>query len=501
MNRKKIVLIISITVIIILAAISSVFLLNKKENKEKKGKVAVVEQLIPLEKANASEAAELVKKNIVKVINTIDENNKIIGTGFFDKTGYLVTNSHIVDIKGRIDVEYADGTKSNASIYSNNITSDIALLTVDKVKVKAMHYGNTLNLKITDDVYAIGYPYALEGEASVTKGVLSARRSAGGIEFLQSDISLNQGNSGGPLINAKGELLAINTYSTENASIGMSISAESLTSIIDKLLKSKEIEYLEDGRPTNALSIVLTEIGYNIEDIYNENQYLNKKNTENENEEKHEDINNQGNGNSNSNNNHRQTAKDYEITSVDDMITYRVGDTLSNDINTYFKLGKDLTNCTLDTSHVNMNEIGYYPVYITCKENSRYRDIKVKRAPLKYDVYVPEINVGESKNNVTKLEEVSGIWYYPGYADACQSFVFDIDSYYWNSYRIDRSDGSLAARVGGGNIYRSFNELMGNVKLWREGNYLVVTTYEDSYILTNVKGDKYYVGSENSFCE
>ena len=117
-----------------------------------------------------------------------------------------------------------------------------------------MYYGETLSLNITDEVYAIGYPYALVGEASVSKGVLSARRSAGAIGFLQSDISLNIGNSGGPLINDKAELLGINTYATENASMGMSISSESLQEII-KVLNSMVGTYEQEVPIYSAVKV------------------------------------------------------------------------------------------------------------------------------------------------------------------------------------------------------------------------------------------------------
>lgn len=198
---KKQVIIGAAVLVIILLIILLIVLIKPKSTNEPDNKsqnnVLTINEVTPLENGNSSEAAELIKQNIVKVTNKIGENTNIIGTGFFHKSGYLVTNSHIVDIKGTIEITYSDGTSSTASIYSNDITSDIALLKVEDNTKKAMYFGNTLSLKITDEVYAIGYPYALEGEASVSKGILSARRSAGGIEFLQSDISLNQGNSGG----------------------------------------------------------------------------------------------------------------------------------------------------------------------------------------------------------------------------------------------------------------------------------------------------------------
>lgn len=278
-GKKQVIIGAAVLVIILLIILLIVLTKSKSTNEpdnKSQNNVLTINEVTPLETGNSSEAAELIKQNIVKVTNKIGENTNIIGTGFFHKSGYLVTNSHIVDIEGTIEITYSDGTSSTASIYSNDVTSDIALLKVEDNTKKAMYFGNTLSLKITDEVYAIGYPYALEGEASVSKGILSARRSAGGIEFLQSDISLNQGNSGGPLITDKGELIGINTYATENASIGMSISSESLNNLIDKLIESPKINYLTTDRPENALSVVLNEIGYKYDDLYCEKDIIYK---------------------------------------------------------------------------------------------------------------------------------------------------------------------------------------------------------------------------------
>ena len=107
--------------------------------------------------------------------------------------------------------------------------------------------------------------------------------------FLQSDLSLNTGNSGGPLINAKGELLGINTYATDNASIAMSISSESLEALINKLIEAEKTNYLEEERESNALSVVLKEIGHEVSDIYGEQDIIDKKFHKHDHEGKHPD--------------------------------------------------------------------------------------------------------------------------------------------------------------------------------------------------------------------
>lgn len=274
--KKKILFIIVAAIIIIGSVATAMIIINhkKKEKPEDHTSVVKIDKITPLTVSNSSDAATLIKENTVKIINQIDDETSIVGTGFFHESGYLVTNSHIVDIEGKLSVIFSDNTTTTAKVYSNDITSDIALLSVENAKVKALYFGNTLSLNITDDVYAVGYPYALEGEASVSKGILSARRSAGGIEFLQSDVSLDTGNSGGPLINDKGELLGMNTYATPNSSIGMAISSESLENLITKLINNHEVHYLESDRPSNALNVVLTEIGYETDDIYGQKDII-----------------------------------------------------------------------------------------------------------------------------------------------------------------------------------------------------------------------------------
>jgi len=97
-----------------------------------------------------------------------------------------------------------------------------------------------------------------------------------GIEYLQTDAAINSGFSGGPLLNSKGEVIGMNSLANENATIGMSLSIETLENIMHKLINNQKVNYLETDRPQNALSSVLKETGYELDDIYNEWQYFHK---------------------------------------------------------------------------------------------------------------------------------------------------------------------------------------------------------------------------------
>lgn len=294
----KLYLILGILILIVVVIASSVILKNNKKQEIKKPSGMIEEVNITTD--DEAEIIEVIKKNVVKIENKL-ESTSIIGTGFFHKTGYLITNSHIVDIEGEITIEYYNGQKDKAILVSNDISSDVAVLVVEEPKALAMKFANTLELKVTNEVWAVGYPYGFDGEASVSKGILSARRSAGGIEFLQTDMSLNTGFSGGPLVDKNGMLLGINSFATENSTIGMAISAENLETIIEKLIENKKDSYLEGERPENVLGVVLKEIGHETDDLYNEKHITSPEPEKNE-ESNHVQEENEKESNNTSNN-------------------------------------------------------------------------------------------------------------------------------------------------------------------------------------------------------
>lgn len=276
-KRIKIIIIIAISIIVISLSVGlALYLINKNDNKENVSSNNVDNaELQKIDITTTDEPLNLIKENVVRVINKVD-GNEIVGTGFFTEEGYLLTNSHIVDIEGDITVEYSNGKTSKANLISNEIVSDVAVLTVDEIHALAIPFGQTLNIKSTDDLYAVGYALNLKGEASITKGILSARRSIAGVEYLQTDAAINSGFSGGPLLNSKGEVIGMNSLANENATIGMAISIETLENIMHKLIDNQKANYLKTDRPTNALSSVLKETGYEIDDLYDEWEYFHK---------------------------------------------------------------------------------------------------------------------------------------------------------------------------------------------------------------------------------
>ena len=150
-----------------------------------------------------------------------------LGSGFIiDPAGYIVTNNHVIADAEAIKVRLHDDTELDAKVVGRDDKTDLALLKVEsKTPLTALKWGDSDQTRIGDWVLAIGNPFGLGG--SVTAGILSARQrdiNAGPYDdFLQTDASINKGNSGGPLFNVDGEVIGIDTaiFSPSGGSVGI----------------------------------------------------------------------------------------------------------------------------------------------------------------------------------------------------------------------------------------------------------------------------------------
>jgi len=150
-----------------------------------------------------------------------------LGSGFIiDPSGYVVTNNHVIADADEITVILHDDTNLKAELVGRDTKTDIALLKVKTDKpLTAVTWGDSDASRVGDWVLAIGNPFGLGG--SVTAGILSARQrdinSGPYDDFLQTDASINRGNSGGPMFNMDGQVIGINTaiYSPSGGSIGI----------------------------------------------------------------------------------------------------------------------------------------------------------------------------------------------------------------------------------------------------------------------------------------
>jgi len=169
-----------------------------------------------------------------------------LGSGFIiDAKGIVVTNNHV--IKGAEDILVRVGDKEyNAKIIGSDPLSDIAVLQIDtKDKFIPVKFGDSDKARIGDWVIAIGNPFGLGG--TVTSGIISARNRAIGLtryeDYIQTDASINQGNSGGPLFNMDGNVIGINTAilgQSGSIGIGFAIPSNNAEKVIDQLIKYGE---------------------------------------------------------------------------------------------------------------------------------------------------------------------------------------------------------------------------------------------------------------------
>ena len=166
-----------------------------------------------------------------------------LGSGFvIDGAGLVVTNNHVIADADEITVTLHDDTSFKAEVIGRDTKVDIALLRIKPTKpLASVKFGDSDGTRVGDWVLAIGNPFGLGG--TVTAGILSARAreiNAGPYDdFLQTDASINRGNSGGPMFNMSGEVIGINTaiYSPSGGSIGIgfAIPANLARPVVDQL--------------------------------------------------------------------------------------------------------------------------------------------------------------------------------------------------------------------------------------------------------------------------
>lgn len=166
-----------------------------------------------------------------------------LGSGFIvDPAGYVVTNNHVIADADEIRVILQDNTQLIARVVGRDTRTDLALLRVEHNRpLPAVSFGNSDQARVGDWVIAIGNPFGLGG--TVTQGIISGRArdiNAGPYDdFLQTDASINRGNSGGPMFNLAGEVIGINTAiispTGSSVGIGFAIPSTMARTVIDSL--------------------------------------------------------------------------------------------------------------------------------------------------------------------------------------------------------------------------------------------------------------------------
>jgi serine protease DegS len=203
---------------------------------------------------SAPAVASIYTKRLVEYRSSADERPRFriessAGSAVvIDPAGYLVTNFHVVDAVAEINVQFNDGRITEPEIVGVDAETDLALLRVDMRDIAAIRLGSSAQLRVGDVVLAIGNPYGLS--KSVTQGIVSA---TGRGEFdlntfenyIQTDAAINAGNSGGALINARGELIGINTAVLQQDAgtegIGFAIPVDLVRGVVEELKENGRV--------------------------------------------------------------------------------------------------------------------------------------------------------------------------------------------------------------------------------------------------------------------
>jgi serine protease Do len=172
-----------------------------------------------------------------------------LGSGVIvDASGYIVTNNHVVAGADEIKVLLGDKRQFTGKVIGTDPKTDVAVVKIDAENLPAVVWGNSDKLDVGEPVIAIGNPFGLN--QTVTQGIVSAvGRANVGIadyeDFIQTDAAINPGNSGGALINARGELIGINTAIFSRSGgymgIGFAVPSNMAHSVMDSLVKSGKV--------------------------------------------------------------------------------------------------------------------------------------------------------------------------------------------------------------------------------------------------------------------
>ena len=180
-----------------------------------------------------------------------------LGSGFvYDVSGHIITNNHVVEDSEKTTVTFLDGSSYNAKVIGTDPYTDLAVIEVD-VNPSLLHplpLGDSSNLRVGDQVAAIGNPFGLSG--SMTSGIVSQLgrllSTPGTASFsipdvIQTDAAVNPGNSGGPLLNMKGQVIGITTAiqsgTGEFAGIGFAVPSNTVSKIVPILIKEGQYKH------------------------------------------------------------------------------------------------------------------------------------------------------------------------------------------------------------------------------------------------------------------
>lgn len=205
---------------------------------------------ISLPKNSITKVAELVGPAIVGIDNNVRSwqgGSALGGSGsgiIFDKRGYIVTNEEAVDNASKITITLPGGRKVVAKLIGKDSKTDLAVLKIDAKNLPIAKFGNSESVRVGDVAVAIGNPLGEEFSGAVTVGIISALNKSIDVDgkdyrVIQTDASINAGNSGGALCNEVGEVIGINSNRFSSPlGIGFAISINEARPIIEAIMKN-----------------------------------------------------------------------------------------------------------------------------------------------------------------------------------------------------------------------------------------------------------------------
>lgn len=200
----------------------------------------------------AQEIYRRVNPAVVTVVAQLGKDGASVGTGvIFTEDGYILTNYHVLE-GGQACTVYLENDHSYEAFYvAGDANSDLAVLKMDRTGLPAAQFGDSEQLTVGDKVYAIGNPLGYELRGTLTDGIVSAINRDVWVDgrtmnLIQTNAALNSGNSGGPLINGRGQVVGINTIKMSSAysnieGLGFAIPSATIKRLVNDLLSVGEI--------------------------------------------------------------------------------------------------------------------------------------------------------------------------------------------------------------------------------------------------------------------
>ncbi len=214
--------------------------------------------------SGVAQAAQRVANSVVTISSSVDggfSEGEATGTGVVVTSGgEILTNAHVVEGASEVRVRFAGDTEPViAQVVAADSGNDLALLKVNATGLTAATFAKPGSVRVGDQVVAIGYALALDGGPSVTTGIVSALRrtiftDSGALNSLiQTDAAISSGNSGGPLVNMRGEVVGINTAvargdtNSSANNIGFAISVDEVLAVLEQLRNQASGDAREEG--------------------------------------------------------------------------------------------------------------------------------------------------------------------------------------------------------------------------------------------------------------